>query len=108
MLLRTMATVIENTLKFAAILQDILLKIQVTKPHPCLHFKDVTLEAIRTYCSDSRSNLTQCGFKKNIQDDSEHLNGDLQGKKCIDHLVFSSCQRHLSCSAPSDNLPQPA
>lgn len=37
----------------------------------------------------------QCDLKKKIQDDSEHLNGDLQGKKCIDHLVFSSCQRHL-------------
>lgn len=33
--------------------------------------------------------------KKNVQDDSEHLNGDLQGKKGMEHLEFSSCPRHL-------------
>lgn len=38
----------------------------------------------------------QCDLKKkNVQDDSEHLNGDLQGKKGMGHLEFSSCPRHL-------------
>lgn len=38
----------------------------------------------------------QCDLKKKkVQDDSEHLNGDLQGKKGMDHLEFSSCLRHL-------------
>lgn len=38
----------------------------------------------------------QCDLeKKSVQNDSEHLNGDFQGKKGLGHLEFSSCPRHL-------------